>query len=203
LLDNSGVLLAGIPLEEGRIGQIVGNPAALSGLQTFSEDRATETSEASNQGRRLVAYRKVPEFPLVISAAANEDEALVPWRRIMHPIASGVVAVAFFVLMASILLVKNLLHKSSLESALKEADDQLRHTVQAAKDAIVTANSEKRIVLFNCAAEQMFGLRAAAAIGSEVETLLRGALRQSDLTQVSEFLKAAWESPIHWVCSVS
>ena len=195
LFDHNGILLAGKPRDEGRFGQAIADTSALSRLNAFPEGQAVEIGEAADQDRWLVVYRKVAEFPLVISAAANEDEALTPWRRVMRPLASGAFAVVSFVLLVSILLVKNLVRESTLESALKEADDQLRHTVQSAKDAIVTANSAKRIVLFNRTAEQMFGLSAGVAIGSEIESLLRGVLRPPELMQISLFLKEAWQSP--------
>ena len=195
LLNHNGVLLAGQPRDTGSFGQPVGDAGALVKLRALPEGMATETREGLSQGRRLVAYRKVDKFPLIISAAANVEEALAPWRRIMHTIVTGVIVVVSFVMLVTLLLVKNLLRKSALESALKEAGDQLRHTVQAAKDAIVTADSGKRIVLLNHAAEQLFGLNAALAIGSDIEALFSQSLSSSERMQLALFLKEAWQTP--------
>jgi len=95
----------------------------------------------------------------------------------------------------TILIVRNLSRKDQLETALRESDEQLRDMVQSVRDAIVTVNSAKRIVLFNRSAERMFGVTAEQAIGRELEELLSKCLPQVQLTILLRYLESGWESP--------
>ena len=195
LLDREGLLLAGKPHDEEMFGKITANPSAQAMLRAKPESAIHELTENSPAGRRYVAYRQIAKYPLVVSAAVDEDEALIPWYRVVRPLLAGVILVILFVLVTTFLLVRNLLRKGALESALKESDEQLRHMVQSVRDAIVTLNSAKRVVLFNGAAERMFGIPAGEAIGSEIGKLLSRCLRQPQLMNLLHSLEQGLHSP--------
>ena len=129
LLDREGLLLAGKPHDEEMFGKITANPSAQAMLRAKPESAIHELTENSPAGRRYVAYRQIAKYPLVVSAAVDEDEALIPWYRVVRPLLAGVILVILFVLVTTFLLVRNLLRKGALESALKESDEQLRHMV--------------------------------------------------------------------------
>ncbi len=62
---------------------------------------------------------------------------------------------------------------------LAETKEFLEHLIESSVDAIVSADMKGRILLFNRAAERVYGLPAAAVIGSTVERLYpRGVARQ-------------------------
>lgn len=195
LLNRQGMLLAGKPHDEAMFGKVVANSVALAKSVGQTEDRVVMDSEALAEGERFVAYRQVARYPLVISAAVNEGEALIRWRRVVRPMAVSVVLALLFVLATTFLMVRSLLRKSTLESALKENDEQIRHMVQSVRDAIVTVNSGKRIVLFNAAAERMFGTRAEEAIGSEIGVVLSRCLRQQQLMSLLRYLEDGQRTP--------
>lgn len=194
LLNRDGVLMAGKPHDETMFGKIDGNPAALAKLGVQPEGGVVETSEELSEGRRFVAYRQVANYPLVISAAVDEEEALTPWFEVTRPIIAGVFLVLLFISVTTLLMVRSLLRKDALESALKKSDEQLRHMVQSARDAIVTANSARRVVLFNGAAEEMLGIQAHQAIGSEIGELLSRCLHQSQLVNLLRDMEEGWHS---------
>ncbi|HLO05436.1 MAG TPA: PAS domain-containing protein, partial [Terriglobales bacterium] len=52
--------------------------------------------------------------------------------------------------------------------ALQESQDRLSGILGSAMDAIITVDRDQRILLFNSAAEQMFGCPAAEAVGQLV-----------------------------------
>ncbi|HEX7243017.1 MAG TPA: ATP-binding protein [Longimicrobiaceae bacterium] len=54
-------------------------------------------------------------------------------------------------------------------AAIRETGARLAGIVGSAMDAIVTTDEERRIVLFNAAAERLFGVTAAEAIGSPLD----------------------------------
>jgi PAS domain S-box-containing protein len=59
--------------------------------------------------------------------------------------------------------------------ALAEAHERLREIISSALDAVITFDSHERIVLFNPAAEHMFGLGARDAEGQPIERFIPGA----------------------------
>ena len=195
LLDREGHLLAGKPHAEELFGKISVAAADLAKLRAKAEGTIHELTEPLADGRRFVAYRQIAKYPLMVSAAIDEDEALIPWYRVVRPVLAGVILVLLFVLVTTFLMVRNLLRKGALESALKERDEQLRHMVQSVRDAIVTLNSERRVVLFNEAAERMFGIPIDAAIGSEIGELLSRRLRQPQLMNLLRTLEEGLRSP--------
>ncbi len=195
LLNRDGILLAGQPHDEEMFGKVDGNLAALARLDALAQDEVIVASEDSLEGARLVAYRQVAKYPLVIGAAINEDEALTPWRRVAIPIVVSVLLILFLVLTTTFLMVRTLSRKGALESVLKERDEQLRHMVQSVRDAIMTVNSDKRIVLFNSAAERMFGVGAEETIGKDLGEALSHCLPQAQLLNLQRYLDEGWRSP--------
>lgn len=66
--------------------------------------------------------------------------------------------------------------REKAESSLRQAKDALRESqarlaniIDSAMDAIITVNAEQRIILFNTAAENMFGCLAQEAIGQPID----------------------------------
>ena len=195
LLNQEGVLLAGNPHDDAMFGTAVGNPASLALLREHAGGDVVAVSENGGSEKWFVAYRQVTKYPLLIRAAVDEEEALIPWWRVVRPIAAGVILIIFFVLATTVLMVKNLLRKGTLELALKESDERLRHMVQMARDAIVTLNSARQVILFNGAAERMFGIGAAQAIGNEIGPLLSRRLRQPQCASLLRLLEDGCRSP--------
>jgi PAS domain S-box-containing protein len=195
LLNGEGALMAGNPHNEALLGKTVGNPATLAALRRQNGDSALVNREGSAEEARFVAYRQVAKYPLIISTAVGEEEALTPWRHVMRPIVAAAALIALLVLSTALLVVRNLLRKSTLEAALRESDQQLRHMVQSASDAILTVDADKRIVLFNGAAEKMFGIPAAEAIGKKIGELLADRLPVGQclnlVRHINEGLRAA------------
>ncbi|MBS1160147.1 MAG: hypothetical protein H6R15_2566 [Proteobacteria bacterium] len=194
LLNNEGLLLAGKPKGEDELGRSGISAPALAALRN-SSDGVLVRREENAAGTRFIAYRQVAKYPLMIGAAVDEAEALLPWRRVARPIIGGVTLVIFLVLLSAFFMLRNLLRREALESDLKERDEQLRHMVQSVQDAIVTIDADQRLVLFNRAAERMFGMPASVAIGSTVEEWLRDSSRRPLGTEVQRNLQTALSSP--------
>jgi PAS domain S-box-containing protein len=64
------------------------------------------------------------------------------------------------------------LFKFKSESELKASEARFRSTVQLAQDAVLIADADRRVVLWNRGAERMFGYRAEEVVGKPIEDLL-------------------------------
>lgn len=68
-----------------------------------------------------------------------------------------------------------------------QGETRLADIVQNSMDAIITVDPAQRIVIFNAAAEQVFGYTAAQMLGKPLEVLLPAAFRQIHHQHVDKF----------------
>ncbi|MFQ6113654.1 MAG: sigma 54-interacting transcriptional regulator, partial [bacterium] len=73
-------------------------------------------------------------------------------------------------------LVRDITVRKKAEQALRESEDRLSRILESAMDAIITIDQEKRIVLFNQAAEKVFRCPSAEAIGQPLDRYLSESL---------------------------
>jgi PAS domain S-box-containing protein len=71
------------------------------------------------------------------------------------------------------------------ERALRESEDRMAGIIDSAMDAIISVDDRQRVVLFNAAAERMFGYSAAETLGQPISRL------------IPERFRAAHEGHIH------
>ncbi|MEO8132669.1 MAG: PAS domain S-box protein [Betaproteobacteria bacterium] len=71
--------------------------------------------------------------------------------------------------------------------AVRSGERRLDAIVQSAMDAIITVDAGQRIVLFNAAAEKMFGCGAAEALGSSLDRFIPQRWRGAHHTHVERF----------------
>jgi PAS domain S-box-containing protein len=194
LLNREGVLLAGQHEDQAMLGKALVDAGLLARLKAQAEEELVMTSFDAQGERWFVGYHMVSKYPLMVSPAVNEEDALIPWRRVAWPITGGVLAVIAFILMATALVVLNLLRKEHLEAALKESDAKLRYMVQSVRDAILTVDSSGNIILFNVAAERMFGLQASEVLGRQIEEALMLSQPKALAMNFMRYLNEGWHS---------
>ena len=68
--------------------------------------------------------------------------------------------------------VERVLRQVQMEHRLAESEARLAGIIGSAKDAILVAESDQRITLFNAAAERMFGCPAAQALGQHISRFI-------------------------------
>lgn len=79
-----------------------------------------------------------------------------------------------------------------LEQAREEVRSgelRLNAIVQSAMDAIITIDADQRVVLFNAAAEKMFGCSVAEATGRSLDRYIPQRMRASHRVQVERFVR--------------
>jgi len=77
--------------------------------------------------------------------------------------------------------------RSNAEQALRESEEQLQGIIHLAAEAIIVMDGEFRLVLFNAAAESIFGCSAVDAIGTPGELLFPEHQRESWTRRLAEF----------------
>src|SRR5262245_11429792 len=80
------------------------------------------------------------------------------------------------------------------EEALRESKERLAGIVSSAMDAIITVDEDQRIVLFNEAAERMFGCPAAEALGRPFNRFIPERFRDAHTELVRRFGETAGAS---------
>ncbi len=74
--------------------------------------------------------------------------------------------------------------------ALKDANLRAARILMVAEDAIVSVDADQKIILFNPAAEQMFGYRAEEVLGQGLSVLIPHAARAGHPAQVEAFRRS-------------
>ncbi|MFQ5641678.1 MAG: sigma 54-interacting transcriptional regulator, partial [bacterium] len=69
-------------------------------------------------------------------------------------------------------IVRDVTERRLAEQALRESEERLSRILESAMDAIITIDEQKRIRLFNKAAEKIFHCEAAEAVGSSIDRFL-------------------------------
>ena len=73
------------------------------------------------------------------------------------------------------------------ETALRRSQEQLANLIASAMDAIISLDDDLRVVLFNEAAEEMFGLPAASVLGRPLDGLLPERFREGHAEHIRQF----------------
>ena len=73
------------------------------------------------------------------------------------------------------------------QAALRESQGQLTAIIQSAMDAVITVDEQQRVVIFNAAAERMFGCPAREAIGQSMERFIPPRFRGAHAGHIQRF----------------
>jgi PAS domain S-box-containing protein len=80
------------------------------------------------------------------------------------------------------------------EQAMRESEARLAGVIDSAMDAIITVDSQQRIVLFNAAAERMFGCRADQAMGQALDRFIPARYRPDHRRHIEGFARTGTTS---------
>ncbi|MCW8806733.1 MAG: PAS domain S-box protein [Rhodanobacter sp.] len=187
---NDGMLIASLPHREDDMGK----PAPeLRGVRfdSTNEDLRQFSHRNTDDSRRVFALGYVKDFPFLVSVTNNDAETLSAWHENAITVVAGALLVSFFIIVAAALLAIELRREASLNSALQEADDRYRLTIDSVMDAIVSVDEAQNIVMFNLAAEHMFGVSATDIIGRPLTCLMPMPGREAHEGHVQSFMDSS------------
>ncbi len=143
---------------------------SLSDSQGLGSDDAV-TGEFRRKSRidgveRFYSYHKAGRYPLTVFVGQAADTVLAPYyaQRTTY-LSSGVLATAL--LLAVTLLLISRSERQDKESA-ERVRSQIATIVENSNDAIVGRDLDRKIVIWNAAAERLLGWTAAEAIGQDL-----------------------------------
>ncbi len=182
----NGTLLASLPRRDDMIGE---KPPDLNGVRfPVREKDIVSVQQSRADGVRFnLTLGRLDNYPLLLSITEDDDMALASWRETTIPLVGGGIFVSFFTAIAAAFLISKLKSREALAKALATANDLYQHTVNSVMDAIVAIDESNLIVLFNPAAERMFGCKAMEVMGKPFEILLPEHARATHAVHVTHF----------------
>lgn len=83
--------------------------------------------------------------------------------------------------------VKDITDQLQMQQSLRESEARLSGIIGSALDAIISLDAQQRVVVFNAAAEAMFGVSAAEAVGSPLDRFIPPRHRASHRRHVTGY----------------
>ena len=84
-------------------------------------------------------------------------------------------------------VVRDMSERTRAEEALHSSQERMTAIIESAMDAVITIGADQRILVFNAAAERVFGCPAAETIGHSLERFIPAASREAHRRHVEAF----------------
>ncbi len=137
-----------------------------------SRQPAFKTVRTEGEDAGITTYHSVSGYPMVLAVGNLDRETLAGWRDTARLIVIGALVNIMLVVAAAVLLLRKQRHEEELAHAALESSNQLKAMVSSAMDAIVTIDSERKVVVFNPAAQSMFGYSEEQIRGKPLDLLI-------------------------------
>jgi len=143
-------------------------------------------------GRLMIIL--APVLALIGATAVMASVAwLMGWYR-HEMLVAAIGAGSAVVLVTVFLLYGQVKQQRAAHTALQNVEARVSGIVESAMDAIVTIDTEQRVLVFNAAAEQMFRWPRAAVLGEPLDKLLPERFRSGHHTHIEQFARTGTTS---------
>jgi PAS domain S-box-containing protein len=172
LFRGDGLLLARSPADGAALGQRFGGLALFQTLLPQADHGTYRARFGSDKIDRIVAYRAVSQYPLVVTVSKATAEIIAAWRQTALIGAGALLMLAAAVMLLLLWLSRALRREAASTRALAVNEARARSTLETLADGVITVDARGAVQSFNPAAEQMFGCTAADIIGRSADSLL-------------------------------
>lgn len=148
---------------------------------------AFKTVRTEGEDAGITTYHSVSGYPMVLAVGNLDREALAGWRETVRLVVTGALINIMLVTAAAMLLLRKQRREEELAHAAQESSKQLAAMVGSAMDAIVTIDSQRRVVVFNPAAQKMFGYSEDQIRGKPLDLLIPERFRSAHERNVAAF----------------
>ncbi|MGZ8198337.1 MAG: PAS domain S-box protein [Burkholderiales bacterium] len=185
LFRSDGALVAAFPPVAGARQSYADHP--LFQLAKRSDHGSLEDTGILDGGERLIAYRTVRDYPVLVVVSTPMSEVLQNWKRDSAIVAAGALLFAALTAFAAFLLGRQWRLTTDLVEQSTERQTRLDSIIGSAMDAIITVDERQNIVLFNAAAEHIFKFGAKEAIGGSLDRFIPERYQKSHPAHVARF----------------
>src|SRR6266567_4065499 len=162
-----------------------GPPDASDNIAVASPPSVNSSRTALTQGRLLIIL--APVLALIGATAVMAIAAwLLGWYRTEMVIAAAVAGGAV-VAVTMLLLYGQIRQQRASHLALQNVEARVSGIVESAMDPIVTVDEQQRILVFNAAAEHVFGCPRAEVLGKPLDRFIPERFRGAHAAHVSGF----------------
>ncbi|HYG90424.1 MAG TPA: PAS domain-containing protein [Azospirillum sp.] len=163
LFRRDGILLVGTPYNDEEVGK------DYSALDLFPKhlpgkaDGTYRTLSAFDQTPRIISYRSVSGFPLVVAVALAEGDLLAGWRRnaVVTTATGGLVAI-LTILLVTLWVRRQTEREQALQRQTEAREQLVRHALKMATvlesttDAVIELDRNWRVTFMNERARSLF-----------------------------------------------
>ncbi len=132
LFRNDGVLVTSYPEANAAIGRSFSSHALFAPAAPGAASGVLRATGLLDEIPRLIAYRSVREYPLVVAVASTQDYVLRAWRMESLYAAASAVGAACVILLATLLLARQLRVSQELAGEVAKSELRWRAALEAA-----------------------------------------------------------------------
>lgn len=191
LLRRDGLMLARSPADPSVVGRRF-DTSELFRTQLANAEHGTYRARfPTDNVHRIVAYRSVPQYPLIVTVSVAQADVIAAWGETAAIGASALLTLVAAVILLLLWLWGASKREAASTHALAVNEARARSTLETLSDGVITIDAGGIVRSFNPAAERMFGFTAADVIGGSADRLLGF----GGLSDIREWLSTAGDRP--------
>ncbi len=194
ILHHNGVLLARTPDGNDLVGRSFADGPLFTQQLKKSPVGISRAPRSTDGVSRIVAHRKLSDFPLVVTVGTSTEWIFAAWQKRLYKVLFIQVVISLTILISMLILHRTLARMEQAEDRLNEREEHFRAVADSSVDAVLSVNNSERIGFWSRGAERIFACSAAEAIGMPISCFLQFEFEENPVT-----LKQLTSSENSWI----